>query len=140
MGLLDKLLFWKRKDEFDFEELAKKQMPVGDVMMPEGLGEHDQFKEKSLFPETTSPFEPQAEEPRGERSQVSARGMPQRQDYPGRQQQNVQSSGYGQNRDLELINSKLDTLKAMLTSIEQRMAEMERASGIEQKKKQERLW
>lgn len=39
--------------------------------------------------------------------------------------------------DLELINSKLDTIKAMLTSLEQRIGNLERASGTGQEK---RLW
>ncbi|MBI2662061.1 hypothetical protein HYX11_01235 [Candidatus Woesearchaeota archaeon] len=138
MGLLDKILFWKKRDEFDFEDMANKQMPSSGLTMPEGLGENDPFKEKSMFPENKSPFEPHEEESLGARSAMPPSGM-QRQSYPGIQQQSGQQ-GYGQNRDLELINSKLDTLKAMLTTIEQRMAEMERASGIEQKKKQERLW
>ncbi len=40
-------------------------------------------------------------------------------------------------RELELINSKLDTLKAILQSFEQRLANLERAAGVE---KRERLW
>jgi len=134
MGLLDKILFWKKRDEFDFEDLASKQMTSSGLTMPEGLGENDPFKEKSMFPENKSPFELHDEEPLGVRSAMPPSGM-QKPSYSG-----VQLQGYGQNRDLELINSKLDTLKAMLTTIEQRMTEMERASGIEQKKKQERLW
>lgn len=137
MGLFDKLLFWKKRDEFDFEDMANKQMPTGDLTMPEGLGENDPFKEKSIFPENKSPFEPHEDDTLGARGQMPSGGMPQRQSYPNMPQQSVQQ-GYGQNRDLELINSKLDTLKAMLTTIEQRMTEMERAAG-EQKKK-ERLW
>ena|SRR3989338_1015643 len=139
MGLLDKIMFWKKRDEFDFDDLANKQMPSGDLIMPEGLGENDPFKDKSMFPENKSPFEPHEDDSLSTRSAMPSAGVPQRQNYPGTQQQSGQQ-GYSQNRDLELINSKLDTLKAMLTTIEQRMAEMERASGIEQKKKQERLW
>jgi hypothetical protein len=37
-------------------------------------------------------------------------------------------------RDIELINSKLDTLKAILNSMDQRIANLEKAAGVEQKK------
>lgn len=42
-----------------------------------------------------------------------------------------------QSRDLELINSKLDTLKAMLAAVEQRLANLEQAMAAEKKQK---LW
>ncbi len=38
-------------------------------------------------------------------------------------------------RDLELINSKLDTLKAILTSMDQRIANLEKVAGVEKNKK-----
>ena len=37
-------------------------------------------------------------------------------------------------RELELINSKLDTLKAILNSMDQRIANLEKVAGVEQKK------
>ena len=42
-------------------------------------------------------------------------------------------------KDLELISSKLDTIKAMLASLDQRTANLERAAGVEQQRR-ERLW
>jgi hypothetical protein len=45
----------------------------------------------------------------------------------------------GSSKDIELINSKLDTLKAILTSMDQRLSNLERNSGNEQQQKQ-RLW
>ena len=42
-------------------------------------------------------------------------------------------------RDLELISSKLDTIKAMLASLDQRTANLERAAGVQQQRR-ERLW
>ncbi len=38
-------------------------------------------------------------------------------------------------RDIELISSKLDTLKAILNSMDQRIANLEKAAGVEQQKK-----
>ncbi len=37
-------------------------------------------------------------------------------------------------RDIDLLNSKLDTLKAILNSMDQRIANLEKAAGVEQKK------
>jgi len=48
--------------------------------------------------------------------------------------QPITSAGTPQ-RDLELINSKLDTLKAILNSLDQRMANLEEAAGLEKKKR-----
>ncbi len=45
-----------------------------------------------------------------------------------------QPSGAITSRDVELINSKLDTLKAILNSMDQRIAHLEKAAGVEQKK------
>ena len=41
------------------------------------------------------------------------------------------------NKDLDLINSKLDTIKALLTSLDQRLSHLERNTSGEQKG---RLW
>ena len=41
------------------------------------------------------------------------------------------------NKDMELINSKLDTIKAVLNSLDQRLAQVEQSMGIEQRRK---LW
>ena len=64
--------------------------------------------EKSLFPEEKAPLTPTAFQ--------QARGS---------------------ERELELISSKLDTLKAMLASLEQRVAGIEQAIAAEKKQK---LW
>ena len=77
---------------------------------PDFLGES--YQEKSAFPEPgTQEF--QAPEP----FQPKSQGM--------------------SNKELELISSKLDTVKAMLTSLDQRMSNIEKSAGIEKK---QRLW
>ena len=44
-------------------------------------------------------------------------------------------------RDLELLNSKLDTVKALLASLDQRLANLERAAGVQpSRQQQQRLW
>lgn len=121
MGFLNKLMFWKKNDEFDFDGAAQefeKKAPKDQF----GFNQADPFgEEKSPFTESTAPL---------------GRELP-----PSAQQtatrQMMGSPTGGMDRDLELISSKLDTLKAMLTSLEQRMANLERAAGVEQKRN---LW
>lgn len=126
MGVLNKLMFWKKEDEFDFESVAKKEMqsagiPPGDL----NIDTKSPWEEKSVF-DAAEDHPPITGPPIGQKF------SPQ----PYQSQQSMPSTG---NRDLDLINSKLDTLRAMLQTIEQRMATLERAFGTEEKPKQ-RLW
>ena len=131
MGIFDKLAFWKKEDDFDFDKLAKKEMgesPLGknDLglnQQPPGLGEKSPFDQPAPG---TQPLPPHLEEPAfpGTQPVAPAPGVPTA----------VPAGG----RELELINSKLDTIKALLTSMDQRIANLERAAGVEQK--QQRLW
>lgn len=121
MGLFGKLAFWK-KDEMDFDQLAQKELGSGsDIVPPDNLGIDDK-----------SPFE-HPEEP--DHAPFAVARSP-----PTARPSFNQPSSYNQesNRDLELINSKLDTIKAMLLSMEQRMANLERESNPPPRK--ERLW
>ena len=120
MGLLGKLKFWKKEDDFDFDALADKEMgkiPPRDM----GLDQNNSLPEKSHFDE-----ELEAEPPfLSPRMQAPSRGT------------NTFTQPAGANRDLELINSKLDTLKAILNSMDQRIAHLEQMTGVEKKQK---LW
>ncbi len=123
MSLFSKLKFWHKEDDLDFDSLADKEMGK---MPPTDFGtDHASpgTDEKSFFPS-----EPEAEPLSSPRFQAS----------PSRTQASSFSQSSGVNRDLELINSKLDTLKAILNSLDQRMAHLEQASGAE--KKPQRLW
>ncbi|MBI2151578.1 hypothetical protein HYU21_02520 [Candidatus Woesearchaeota archaeon] len=137
MGIFDKLAFWK-KDEFDFDHLTEKEMSGSsgkDLFgpMPE---EHSLGPEKSAFASDLSnvskplPFE----EP------PSIFGAPQtiQKSSSSLSLSNFSAPGsaaFTSNRDLELLNSKLDTIKAMLTNIDQRLNQIERPA-----EKKERLW
>lgn len=123
MGLLGKLKFWHKEDDLDFDSLADKEMGK---MPPTDFGtDHPSLgsDEKSFFPS-----EPEAEPLSSPRFQAS----------PSRAQAPSFTPASGANRDLELINSKLDTLKAILNSLDQRIAHLEQISGAE--KKPPRLW
>lgn len=132
MGILNKLMFWKKEDEFDFDETAEKELGFpkeeDDFSLDQQPSELDEG-----FPAEERPSAPPFSEP-----QVPGRSR-------GQKDFSQPASAYARrepvvgtrDRDLELIQSKLDTLKAILTSLDQRMANLEKAAGVEKK---ERLW
>lgn len=109
MSFLRKLKFWKKED---FDSLIEK-----DLEKKENLGLESSFDE-----ETLSSSHPNQ----------SFFSSPARSPF----QENIPPS---RDKELELINSKLDTLKVTLGSIEQRIINLEKNLEVEQKKK-ERLW
>ncbi len=130
MSIFDKLKFWKH-DELDFDALANKELHQtlpNDPMTQDPL-QQDFGKQKSAFPEQDHNFEsfsparnPISDEPRSSETRAS---------------QSASSQGASSNKDMELINSKLDTIKAVLNSLDQRLAQVEQSMGIEQRRK---LW
>lgn len=98
-------VFFWRKED-EIDALANQEISESaDFLDDQKLG----MEEKSPFPEPdVPPFPPTS-------SHKEQTSMP--------------------NRDLELISSKLDTLKAMLTSLDQRMSNLERAAGVVEQKK-----
>ncbi len=127
MGLFD--IFRRKKDEeLDFDAIAQKElgtMPEQPDLLntsPSGMEE-----EKSIF--DTTPEEPMPARFPGATpaARPTNRGM-------------SQETPQMMNRDLELINSKLDTIKALLTSMEQRIANVERSTGSQTPQQRQRLW
>ena len=122
MGFLDKVKFWKKKDDFDFDDAVSKQsaLPADDLGLnqPTGLEETSPFAQDAQqaglsTPTMQTPTPPLEVEP----TKSTPTGSPL--------------------RDVDLLNSKLDTIKALLTSLDQRTANIERNLGQEQKQK---LW
>jgi len=132
MGLFSKLAFWK-KDDLDFDELVSKDMHDPNLSgMPKddlGLPGESEFQHDPLGPQ-----DPLASAP-------TLRPSADR-EHPLQQlssQQNYSSYAQPQrNTDLELVNSKLDTIKAMLNSMDQRLSRIERSQFGESKEKN--LW
>ncbi len=127
MGLFD--IFRRKKDEdFDFDKIAQKELGTTpeqpDLLNvpPTGMEE-----EKSIF--DTTPEEPLPSRFPGATpaARPVTRGF-------------TQEAPQMMNRDLELINSKLDTIKALLTSMEQRIANVERSTGTQTAQQRQRLW
>ena len=126
MGILNKILFWRTDDEHDFDkltanEMGKSELPIQDDL---GLEEKSPFAGMPTGTQETQPLPSHLEEPG-----MPAEPLPKQPEIPS----------VGENKDFELINSKLDTLKVLLTSLDQRLANLEKSAGGE-KKKEERLW
>ena len=133
MGFLGKLAFWKREDDFNFDDIASKDM--GHDMFKEdnlGLKEQPLVQEKDPFAMPTETEQPSFSAPA-----ESTSGIQQLQEQ-NQQMRNQQRATTGISaRDVDLLSSKLDTIKALLNSMDQRIANLERASGNQRK---ERLW
>ena len=125
MGILNKLLFWRHDDELDFDRLANEQLKTGIKDDPFGLNQPD-IEERSPFPEEHG-------------RPTTARGSPYKQTNFQQQAPAFPQPTENITKDLELISSKLDTIKAMLSSLDQRTANLERAAGVQQQQRQ-RLW
>ncbi len=122
MGFLDKVKFWKKdEDDFDFDKLAQQEIDK-DPFLRENHPGND-----ALNPQPTTRFGKQ---------QPSAFEQPNQFDDIAPQPRSLRGANAGSS-DTELINSKLDTLKAMLSSIEQRLAHLEQSLGNQDRK---RLW
>ena len=109
MGILSKLKFWKRHEE-EFEMPKPEPLPeekAGDLGIP-GLGERPKAPEMPKFEE------PEVAPP------------PHMREYPA-----AQPPGAVPSPQLQIIDSKLDAIKAILSALEQRMASLERAAGHE---------
>lgn len=133
MGILNKLMFWKKEDEFDFDETAEKELDFPKEEDEFNLDQQPSELDEG-FPAEEHPSAPPFSEP-----QVPGRSRGQRDSLsqPSSAYAHREPVAGTRDRDLELIQSKLDTLKAILTSLDQRMANLERAAGVEKK---ERLW
>lgn len=135
-----KLKFWKKEPEFDFKEplpatgndpLAAFGPAPGEQL---GLG-----MDRTAGLGGTSPLDPYQSSTPTEFGQDVIRG---KQDYlrelpsaqPRLAQTSLQSSGETVAKDLEIISSKLDAIKAMMESVNQRLEHLERNSRDAYKK------
>ena len=134
MGIIDKLLGRNKESEIDFDALTKHELerdpfrpqtdPLtqgGDPFDPAATG----FSSPSAFsnPTRPSPY------------QESHFNSPEPPRFTAASQN--PAPNYGRDKELELINSKLDTIKAMLTSMDQRISNLEQPQSPERR---QRLW
>ncbi|MAG60265.1 hypothetical protein CL619_00615 [archaeon] len=125
MGFMDKLMFWK-KDDFDFDSISN------DPMKPTG----STSTSPDPFASSTNPTTP---DPFASQNPTSPTGAP---NYnpsahaPEAFAQAKSSAAGPSSREVELMNSKLDTIKALLASLDQRVGVIEQIARAEQAKHQ----
>jgi hypothetical protein len=142
MGILNKIMFWK-KDDFDFEDFAKKDMNPDLGAGANPMGKPSSFG-SDVKQDSFGMKEPDLGMSRSidESSYSKPQQTPQMPGFGGQNQQATNNSGASSNKDLELINSKLDTIKAILGSLDQRLANIERSNGSvnKQNNQRQKLW
>lgn len=125
MSILGKLKFWKREEDVNFDEIANREMGKANPF------ETEQPFGEPAFPEEASPFE-SAPGPSPQQFTSASRAAL----YPSSSSASNTPLASSGNRELELINSKLDTIRAMLNSIEQRLDKLDKSEA----KPPQRLW
>ena len=129
MSLKDKLMFWKKNDDFDFDRIS-------DDPLNSNLSEQ---KNKDILGSSSNPTtDPFAQV----QDQANLNSPP---SYnPNNHSPNQLSNSTTTNsnsisrREIELLNSKLDTIKSLLASLDQRLGVIEQVSRTQQAKVQER--
>ncbi|MBI2573478.1 hypothetical protein HYV86_06450 [Candidatus Woesearchaeota archaeon] len=133
MGIFDKLLGRKDEPNIDFDALTKHEL------------ERDPFKPQSdpFSPQTDSFDQPSSAFPSTPTFTTPTRPSPYQEPHfsspePPRFSSSSQNASgpYGRDKELELINSKLDTIKAMLAAMEQRLNSLEQPPSQERR----RVW
>lgn len=126
MAFFDKLAFWKKKD--DLGDLGKdlgldKDLGLGMDTGPSpdlGMG---------LEPPQQQPFQKYPSFQQNNLSQPSFQPQPA---FQASQQPSYQGDSYINSKNLEVISSKLDALRATMESISQRLANIEAIARGEQ--------
>lgn len=148
MGILDKVMFWKKDDDFDFDKIANDAArqtpgnlnPLDSDIPTDPLGTGDSLGKPS-FPETQIP--PQtSQQPTRQPTDIGGQAPPPpsaMEQHREMMQQPTQASYNISPRDIELLSSKLDTIKAILVSLDQRTSNLEKVAGVE-KTPEKRLW
>ena len=131
MGFLDKLMFWKKKDEFENIGLGEKGTPAGlDLGLGPDLGAGtDLGQGLSMQPPGSQPSIPSIQQPHQQPSFSAPNMQPQ-----------AQNQDYTTNKNLEVISSKLDALRASLDSINQRLVNLEGIARGEEQQRYRKKW
>jgi hypothetical protein len=134
MGFLDKLAFWKKKDEFEGIGLGDKGQSLSS-----GLGSPDFGMGTGMeggYGLPTQPAQPTAAQPMQQPSYPQSYTQPSFQ--PQFQQSPQQTTST--EKDLEIISSKLDAIRATIDSINQRLANLEAMARGEQEQNRDNYY
>ena len=128
MAFFDKLAFWKRKD--DFGDLGKDLGMDKDMGMGMDAGPSPDL---GMGLEASQPQQqPFQKYPSVQQSSFQPSFQPQPAYQVPPSQQSYQSDSYINSKNLEVISSKLDALRATMESINQRLANIEAIARGEQ--------
>ena len=132
MGFFNKLAFWKKKDDLD--SLGKDFGIDKELGLDLGAGPS---------PDLGMSIEPAQQQPYQKYPSFQQSGFqpqPSFQSQPAFQQPSYQSDNYIASKNLEVISSKLDALRATMESINQRLANIEAIARGEQEDKRRRYY
>ncbi len=134
MGILDKLMFWKKKDEFSDIGLGDKPSSKVDL----GLGL--EYGTNNEPPQSLGLEPPAMQQPYPQMQPPSQQMPPSFGNTPNLNQPQMQSQDYAMSKNLEVVSSKLDALRAALDSINQRLANLEAIARGEEDNRYKRRW
>ena len=126
MGFMDKVMFWK-KDDFDFDNIendSPNSNPTSNL-------------DSNPFGQNNDPAGPVTDSFTANPSTLSSQAPnynPEAHSPDAFAQKNSSMSSGVSSRELELISSKLDTIKALLASLDQRVGIIEQIARAEQEK------
>ncbi|MBN2422910.1 hypothetical protein JXB41_06800 [Candidatus Woesearchaeota archaeon] len=139
MAFLDKVQFWKKKDDFNdssMPQLSEPLTPIHEPALPKEE-EFPSFESVHGFPENKTPMGAPLSSPAdamgAQNQSTGAYAPPNAAHYT----EEDDPPAYGKNqppgnllqKELEIISTKLDYLKATLENISQRLANLERESS-----------
>ena len=132
MGIFGRL-FRRKQDDFGLKDELGLDSPSYKPMSGDELGLPELEKRSSLPELPEDDFsESEASPLHGYRPQTLSRIQP--------AQSGAMQSGALQARDVELILSKLDTIRSILTNLDIRISNLEMVAGINEKEKKRYQW
>jgi len=144
MGILDKVMFWKKKDEFADVGLGKDNLAFGDDF-GQGLGAGQNIASSTgLGPDIggrgLGSYGQQYQQPQGFSPQPP--GFSQSPSFPmSYPQPSFNPQQEVESKNFEIISSKLDALRASIESLNQRLANLEAiARGDEEDTRRRRYY
>ncbi|RJQ19938.1 hypothetical protein C4580_04605 [Candidatus Woesearchaeota archaeon] len=133
MSVMDKLRFWKKDDSLELPSEPPAFNPPQGLSAPPLGGEPD-FNAPAIGP-GPAPGQPFDERQSFGQPQPSAFGQAQQQSFA---QQSF--SPPGQDQQLQLIAAKLDTIKAQLETVLNRLDAMERKNSVPEERPYQQRW
>lgn len=139
MGVLGKLMFWKKKDDFEDLGLGDKPGQGMDLGLGPDLGSEPSMGQDLGMPSPSmNPSQPMntQQQPFQQSPSFGPPQSPQPNFNPPAQN----TGDYTTNKNLEVISSKLDALKAAMESINQRLSNLEGIARGEEDKRYKSRW